>query len=179
MWRNRGHRGDALEDLLDMTHQYYHQLKLCRIDKISTPIKVVAIDDNGIITKAFFEKKSTVDFLGIIQGVCVAFDTKETNLKSLPLGNIHSHQIDYMADIEAQGGLAFIIVHFKWNDQFFLVPYDMIKHFVDSGKRRSIPYKSMLERFEIKRERSGSILNYLPTLNEYVKYKAESKGENR
>ncbi|GAU76200.1 Holliday junction resolvase RecU [Fusibacter sp. 3D3] len=176
MWRTRGHRGDALEDLLDMTHQYYHQLKLCRIDKISTPIKVVAIDDMGMITKAFFEKKSTVDFLGIIQGVCVAFDTKETNLKSLPLNNIHAHQIEYMADIEGQGGLAFIIVHFKFNDTFYLVPYEIIRNYVSSDKRRSIPYKSMIARFEIKRERGGSILNYMPTLNEYVKYKTETLG---
>ncbi len=176
MWRSRGHRGDALEMLLDMTHQYYHQLKLCRIDKISTPVKVVAIDEGGMITKGFFEKKSTVDFLGIVQGVCVAFDAKETNLKSLPLQNIHEHQMDYMSDIEEQGGLTFIIVHFKFNDTFFLVPFDVIQTYSVEGKRRSIPYNAMSERFEIKRERGGSILNYLPALNEYVKYKTEAKG---
>ena len=109
MWSKRGHRGDTLEDLLEYTHQYYHQLKLCRVDKISTPVKVVEIDGQGMVTKAFFEKKSTVDFIGIVQGVFVAFDAKETHLKSLPLSNIHTHQLDYMQDVVSQGGLAFLL----------------------------------------------------------------------
>lgn len=174
MWSSRGHRGDTLEELLNFTHDYYHQLKLCRIDKISTPVKVVAVDENGMITKGFFEKKSTVDFLGIVQGVCIAFDTKETNLKSLPLSNIHPHQIEYMKDIESQGGLAFIIVHFKFNDSYYLVPLDLISSYASCSKRRSIPYSAMKSVFNIKKERNGSILNYLPVLNEYVKYKTQS-----
>ncbi len=176
MWGKRGHRGDALEDLLFYTNQYYHQLGLCRVDKVSTPIKVVEIDSQGMVTKGFFEKKSTVDFIGIVQGVCVAFDAKETNLKSLPLGNIHEHQIDYMRDIDKQGGLAFIIIHFKFNDQYFLIPYEVLApyyHGSEASQRRSIPYRAMDERFLIKKERSGSILNYLETLNVYVKYKSE------
>ncbi len=176
MWGKRGHRGDALEELLYYTNQYYHQLGLCRVDKVSTPIKVVEIDHQGMVTKGFFEKKSTVDFIGIVQGVCIAFDAKETNLKSLPLQNIHQHQIEYMNDIDKQGGLAFIIIHFKFNDTYYLVPFELIKHFYEDSRekaRRSIPYKAMDERFAIKKERSGSILNYLETLNAYVKYKSE------
>ncbi len=179
MWGKRGHRGDALEDLLYYTNQYYHQQQLCRIDKVSTPIKVVDIDSSGMVTKGFFEKKSTVDFIGIIQGVFVAFDAKETHLKSLPLSNIHAHQIEYMCDINKQGGLAFIIIHFKFNDSYFLVPYEIIASYYVAGSsssapaRKSIPYKAMDPKFEIKKERSGSILNYLETLNTYVKYKTE------
>lgn len=173
MWGKRGHRGDALEDLLFYTNQYYHQLGLCRIDKVSTPIKVVEIDHQGMVTKGFFEKKSTVDFIGVVQGVCVAFDAKETNLKSLPLNNIHPHQVAYMQDIDKQGGLAFIIIHFKFNDSYYLVPFEIIRAFYDEGTRRSIPFKAMDERFLIKKERSGSILNYIVTMNEYVKFKSE------
>ncbi len=173
MWGKRGHRGDALEELLYYTNQYYHQLGLCRVDKVSTPIKVVEIDHQGMVTKGFFEKKSTVDFIGIVQGVCVAFDAKETNLKSLPLNNIHEHQVEYMKDIDQQGGLAFIIIHFKFNDSYYLVPFEIIRDYYLKGERRSIPFKAMNERFLIKKERSGSILNYLVTLNEYVNYKAE------
>ena len=173
MWGKRGHRGDALEELLYYTNQYYHQLGLCRVDKVSTPIKVVEIDHQEMVTKGFFEKKSTVDFIGIVQGVCVAFDAKETNLKSLPLNNIHDHQVEYMKDIDQQGGLAFIIIHFKFNDSYYLVPFEIIRDYYLKGERRSIPFKAMNERFLIKKERSGSILNYLVTLNEYVNYKAE------
>lgn len=176
MWSRRGHRGDALEELIFYTNQYYHQLGLCRIDKVSTPIKVIDIDSQGMVTKGFFEKKSTVDFIGVAQGVCIAFDAKETNLKSLPLQNIHPHQMEYMSDINKQGGLAFIIIHFKFNDSFYLVPFEVLAqyyHNKETENRKSIPYKAMNERFLIKKERSGSILNYLTTLNEYVKFKSE------
>ena len=178
MWGKRGHRGDALEELIYYTNQYYHQLGLCRIDKVSTPVKVIEIDHQGMITKGFFEKKSTVDFIGIIQGVCVAYDAKETNLKSLPLQNIHEHQMAYMCDIEKQGGLAFIIVHFKFNDTYYMVPYELLNQYYShqgAETRKSIPFKAMQSRFEIKKERSGSILNYLETLNEYVRYKSETE----
>lgn len=181
MWGKRGHRGDALEELLYYTNQYYHQLGLCRVDKVSTPIKVVEIDAQGMVTKGFFEKKSTVDFIGIVQGVCVAFDAKETNLKSLPLQNIHLHQIEYMRDIDKQGGLAFIIIHFKFNDSYYLVPYEIIAPYYNKdfvSDRKSIPFKAMNDRFLIKKERSGSILNYLATLNEYVKFKSEQEDEH-
>lgn len=178
MWSKRGHRGDALEELITYTNQYYHQLGLCRIDKVSTPIKVIDIDSSGMITKGFFEKKSTVDFIGVAQGVCIAFDAKETNLKSLPLQNIHPHQITYMEDIDRQGGLAFIILHFKFNDAFYLVPLEVLKYYYqanETSNRKSIPFKAMEDRFLIKKERSGSIINYLATLNEYVHYKEELK----
>lgn len=172
MWGKRGHRGDALEDLLTFTHEYYHSLNLCRIDKISTPVKVVEIDHLGSITKGFFEKKSTVDFIGIIQGVFVAFDAKETHLKNLPLKNIHPHQVEYMKDISQQGGLTFIITHFKFNDTYFILPYEIIDQYFYREKRKSIPYEAMMEPLEIKKIRGGSTLDYLPALNQYVQLKS-------
>jgi len=175
MWKSRGHRGDVLEELILLTHQYYHQMGLCRIDKISTPVKVITIDSQGMITKGFFEKKSTIDFIGIVQGVCIAFDAKETNLKSLPLSNIHQHQIEYMRDITKQGGLAFVITHFKFCDEYYLIPYETIQSFWDNPQKKSIPYSAMHSDFKIKKERSGSLLNYLPVLNEYIRFKKSSE----
>lgn len=171
VWKSRGHRGDVLEELILMTNDYYKSKKLGRVDKVSVPIKVIEIDHHGMITKAFFEKKSTVDFQGIIQGVGVAFDAKETTLKSLPLSNIHEHQIEFMGDITEQGGLAFLIVHFKFCDEYYLIPYEWILKYVHEEKRRSIPYKEMPKTFLIPMPVNG-ILNYLPTLNAYVCAKA-------
>jgi len=175
MWKSRGHRGDVLESLIEWTHSYYHQMGLCRIDKVSTPVKVVDIDGQGMITKAFFEKKSTIDFIGIVQGVCIAFDAKETNLKSLPLSNIHQHQIEYMSDISKQGGLSFIIVHFKFNDTYMLVPFEIINAFYKHPTKKSIPFKALPEDFVIQTERAGTLLNYLPLLNVYLDYKTHQK----
>lgn len=176
-WRSTGHRGDALEDLILLSNDYYKKHKLGRIDKVSTPIKVVDINKEGLITKGFFEKRSTVDFHGMVQGHGIVFDAKETNLKSIPLSNIHEHQIEYMKDITEQGGLAFLIVHFKFCDEFFLLPYEtLIYYFNESqkGARKSIPYKHMDSKFRIKRASNG-ILNYLPLLNVYLDFKKEFK----
>ena len=171
VWKSRGLRGDVLEELLHMTHEYYRTRRLGRVDKVSVPIKVIEIDRQGIITRAFFEKKSTVDFQGIIQGVGIAFDAKETSLKSLPLQNVHEHQIEFMRDIDEQGGLAFLVVHFKFCDEYFLVPYEWLVKYIENEKRRSIPYKEMPRQFQISMPVNG-ILNYLPALNAYVSAKA-------
>lgn len=176
-WNSRGHRGDVLEDLILLTNDYYNRTGLARVDKVHIPIKVVEIDESGLIRKAFFEKKSTVDFIGVIQGLAVAFDVKETALKSLPLKNIHLHQVEYMDSIQQQRGLAFLIVHFKFCDEYYLVPNEMVQHYYKStdqaGKRKSIPYAAMPDYFKIERASNG-ILNYLPTLNVYLTKKSES-----
>lgn len=173
VWKSRGLRGSALEDLILLTNEYYAKQKLGRVDKVSVPIKVIDMDKQGMITKAYFEKKSTVDFHGVIQGVGVAFDAKETALKSLPLKNIHSHQVEFMQDITEQKGLAFLIVHFKFCDEYYIITYEMLSHYMklgDQGHRMSIPYKAMDPELKILRDRSG-ILNYLPALNVYMQYR--------
>lgn len=171
VWRTRGLRGDAMEELIHTTNEYYRKQKLGRVDKISTPIKVVDIDANKVITKAFFEKKSTVDFMGIIQGVGVAFDVKETHQKSLPLSNIHNHQIEFMKDIDHQNGLTFIIIHFKFCDEYYLLPYEeLLVHYKNQDKRKSIPYSAMNKAFQLSISANG-ILDYLSGLNVYLDYK--------
>ncbi|MDO4799281.1 MAG: Holliday junction resolvase RecU [Bacillota bacterium] len=177
MWGKRGLRGSDLETLIEFTNEKYAKLGLCRVDKIATPVKVAEIDGNGVITRGFFEKKSTVDFIGIIQGVFVAFDAKETNLKSLPLSNIHPHQVDYMSDVIAQGGLAFLIVHFKSVHRYFLVPFSVLREYMPqgsiashAGKRKSIPFSEMDRCIEIEYCMSDHTLAYLDALNRLVTY---------
>lgn len=180
-WRTTGHRGDTLEDLITLSNDFYHKNGLCRIDKAATPIKVVEINDQGLITKGYFEKKATVDFFGVVQGIPITFDAKETDQKSLPLYNIHAHQVDYMKDFTTQRGLAFLIIHFKFCDEYYLLPFEVLHHYwCHSGKggRKSIPYTAMEERFRIPQAKNG-ILNYLPALNTYLDYKQETKEDSQ
>lgn len=174
-WKSRGHRGDVLEDLIVLTNEFYKNQGLGRIDKVHVPIKVIEIDGTGMITKAFFEKKSTVDFQGIMQGIGIVFDVKETALKSLPLSNIHLHQVEFMEDIDRQKGLSFIIIHFKFCDEYYLIPLEHLIGYYrnpNPDARKSIPYKQMDPAFKIERPVNG-ILNYLPLLNTYLDYKAK------
>ena len=54
-------------------------------------------EETRTITLAYFEKQSTVDYIGVAQGIPIAFDAKETAGKSLPLQNIHAHQMAFMS----------------------------------------------------------------------------------
>lgn len=176
-WRSRGVRGSTLEDLLVFTNDFYLKRNLARIDKVPIPIKIIDQNSDGIITKAFFEKKSTVDFIGFVQGTAIVFDAKETALDNLPFKNIHAHQVEYMKEVVFHGGLAFIIVHFKKADEYHLIPFEILeKYYIEAknGGRKSIPRLILNPDFKIHYENNG-ILNYLNILNTYVHYKKNDK----
>lgn len=169
-WRSRGHRGDLLEDLINLTNEYYRKNSFACIDKVATPIKVVKQNELGQITLAYFEKKSTVDFIGIAQKIAICFDTKETSQTSLPLQNIHKHQLEYMQNFRKHGGISFIIVHFKKTDDYYLVPLEMLEYHIkikENGGRKSISYKDFKKAYPIELL-NNQFLHYLPSINAYL-----------
>ncbi|QZY56870.1 Holliday junction resolvase RecU [Crassaminicella profunda] len=176
-WRSRGHRGDSSENEIDLTNDLYRRKKLAYIKKNPVPIKVIDIDNKGMITKGYFEQKAYVDYSGIAQGISIAFDVKETELKSLPLSNIHVHQIEDLKEHAKQGGVSFILANFKMYNEYYLIPLEILAYYYEKslqGGRKSIPYGDMDKKFQIKREFNG-IINYLPTINTYLSSKQELK----
>lgn len=170
-WNTRGLRGNTLEELINITNDVYRQKNLAIIQKIPTPITPVKISEDGKnITLAYFEKQSTVDYIGAVQGIPICFDAKETNLKSLPLNNIHIHQIEFMEDFIKQGGISFLLVSFKFCSEYFILPFDILKkYYKDSknGKRKSIPYSVFDQNLRI-HNKNGYVIHYLETLNTYL-----------
>ena len=74
-----GLRGSLLEDLINYTNQVYKKKEIAVIEKIPTPIKPVELDKKKHnISRAYFEKKSSVDYIGVAQGIPICFDAKET-----------------------------------------------------------------------------------------------------
>ena len=140
-WKTRGLRGSTLEDLINHTNESYREKKLALIQKIPTPITPIEIDKSSRhITLAYFEQKSTVDYIGAVQGIPVCFDAKECAVKTFPLQNIHPHQIKFMEEFEQQGGISFIIVHYTAMDEMYYVPFADVKKFWDrmeAGGRKS------------------------------------------
>ena len=68
-WNSRGLRGSTLEDLVNRTNEQYAEKNLALIQKIPTPITPVRMDkENRHITLAYFEQRSTVDYIGAVQG---------------------------------------------------------------------------------------------------------------
>ena len=170
-FRTRGLRGSSLEEYINMTNTKYRDHGIGLIQKIPTPIKPVELDPvNGNIKKAFFEERSTVDYIGIVQGYAICFDAKETTLKHFPLKNIHSHQLDFMRDFEKQEGIAFFILYFTVYDRMILVPYSFVRQKVDEalkGGRKSIPYEELESFYDIE-NKDGYLVHYIDALDKYI-----------
>lgn len=170
-WNTRGLRGSILEELINTTNDVYKQKKLAIIQKIPTPITPVRLSENGRnITLAYFDKQSTVDYIGAVQGIPICFDAKETKLKSLPLNNIHPHQIEFMQDFINQKGVSFLLVYFRAYEEYFLLPFQVLKQYYDAsldGGRKSIPYSAFSQELRVY-HKGGFLLHYLEPLNTYL-----------
>ena len=82
-WNSRGLRGSMLEEAVNFTNEKYSQENLALVQKIPTPITPIEIDKQSRhITLAYFEQKSTVDYIGAVQGIPVCFDAKECRTKT-------------------------------------------------------------------------------------------------
>ena len=112
-WNTRGLRGSTLEELINRTNEQYLEKNLALIQKIPTPITPVRMDkEHRQITLAYFEQRSTVDYIGAVQGIPVCFDAKECAGSTFPIQNIHEHQVVFMEQFERQGGIAFLLIYY-------------------------------------------------------------------
>lgn len=153
-WNSRGLRGSVLEESINITNEKYRQEKLALVQKIPTPITPIEIDQaNHHITLAYFEQKSTVDYIGTVQGVPVCFDAKECGTDTFPLQNIHEHQMAFMEEFEQQQGIAFFIIYFSKAEKYYYVPYRDVEVFwrrAKNGGRKSFRREELDETYEIR-----------------------------
>ncbi len=140
-WNSRGLRGSTLEEYINRTNEKYREHGLALIQKIPTPITPVNIDkDTRHITLAYFEQKSTVDYIGAVQGIPVCFDAKECHTGTFPLQNIHKHQVQFMELFEKQGGIAFFLIFFSAREAFYYLRLQKLLEFwqrMKAGGRKS------------------------------------------
>ena len=152
-WKKQhGLRGSFLEECINVSNSIYLDEGLAVVQKVPTPITPVELDSKtGTIKLAYFDQKSTIDYLGNVQGIPVAFDAKETNLEYLPLMNIHDHQIRFMRAYSKQDGLSFLIISFKKHNKVFLCPFEVLDYYWTRSKkngRKSIPYNIFNDLFK-------------------------------
>lgn len=152
-WNSRGLRGSTLEDLINMSNDKYRVSHLALVQKIPTPIKPINIDQSTRhITLAYFDQKSTVDYIGVVQGIPVCFDAKECATDTFPIQNIHVHQVEFMREFERQDGISFIIIYFSAKDEFYYIPFSDIINFwerSENGGRKSFTYSEINQDFRI------------------------------
>ena len=146
-WNSRGLRGSTLEEFLNRTNEKYLEQGLALIQKIPTPITPVQIDkEHRHITLAYFDQRSTVDYIGAVQGIPVCFDAKECNTDTFPLQNIHEHQVNFMGEFERQDGIAFLIIYYSARNTLYYMKYDELLKFwnrAKDGGRKSIRYEEL------------------------------------
>lgn len=166
-WNSRGLRGSTLEDLLNRTNEKYAENGLALIQKIPTPITPINIDkETRHITLAYFDQKSTVDYIGAIQGIPVCFDAKECHTDTFPLANVHPHQVRFMEQFEKQDGIAFILIYFTHRDEFYYLRFADLYSFwqrAEEGGRKSFRYEELNASYFLPKV-SGILVPYLQAL---------------
>ena len=169
-WKSRGLRGSVLEENINITNDKYLASNLALVQKIPTPIKPTQINDVGQITLAYFEKKSTVDYIGVVQGIPICFDAKECSGNNFSLQNIHEHQLTYMNQFEKQGGIAFVIVYFSKKDEYYYLRLETINKYFDAikkGGKHHIKYEDLDKEFFINKK-NNIYIHYLETLQKDI-----------
>ena len=136
-WNSRGLRGSTLEEMVNRTNEWYLEKGLALIQKIPTPITPVKMDkEHRHITLAYFDQRSTIDYIGAVQGIPICFDAKECVAETFPLQNIHEHQVTFMKNFERQGGIAFVLIYYSAKNVLY---YMRLKNclFFGTGRRRA------------------------------------------
>lgn len=166
-WKSRGLRGSMLEEIINITNSRYREKQLALIQKVPTPITPITIDkESKQIRLAYFEKISTVDYIGVVQGIPVCFDAKECAGDTFSLNNVHEHQIQFMKEFEEQEGIAFLLIYFKKHDLYYYLKYDMLAGFwkrAIEGGRKSFRFDELDLSYRIQLQ-NGVCVHYLEQL---------------
>lgn len=167
-WNSRGLRGLVLEEMINLTNEKYREKNLALVQKIPTSIKPVRFDkEHRHITLAYFDQKSTVDYIGAVQGIPVCFDAKECATDIFPIQNIHEHQVKFMSDFEKQGGISFLLIYFSKLGICYYLRFEKMMEFWD----RQRTGKKHFKRNELENEfqvpmKQGTFLHYLEAIQQ-------------
>lgn len=136
---SKANLGRAFEEQVERSNKMYARRGQALIIKAHTEVSVKRKGKE--LTGAAFGEKAPVDFIGLAQGVPVAFDAKSTSeLTKLPYANIAQHQIQFMHDFEKQGGRSFLLVHFNKHHETYLITFEQLTTYIASSKYKYIPY---------------------------------------
>ncbi|MDD3414308.1 MAG: Holliday junction resolvase RecU [Lachnospiraceae bacterium] len=163
-WNSRGLRGSTLEELINRTNEKYRESGLAVIQKVPTPITPIKIDkENRHITLAYFDQKSTVDYIGAVQGIPVCFDAKESATDTFSMQNIHEHQVTFMEEFEKQGGVSFFLIYYSGKNTLYYLTMERLRLFWDrslQGGRKSFRFDELDEQYFFN-QKSGILVPYL------------------
>lgn len=117
-----GNRGMEFERLIEYANARYRQSGMAMIEKQHTLCKPLR-DGNGRIASAKYEEKATVDYVGRVWNVPVAFEAKHCSGDRIALDRVQEHQRKFLSDwTRDEMGIGFVFVSFGM-ERFFVIPW--------------------------------------------------------
>lgn len=169
---NKANLGMQLEEMINLSNEYYLINDIAVIHKKPTPVQIVKVDypmrNKAKIVEAYYKTPSTTDYNGIYKGKYIDFEAKENHNKTaFPLKNIHPHQITHLRQIVKHGGIGFLIVAWNKYDEFYLITTDIIFDYWDNQDegRKSIPYSVFKEKAHLIKIGYAPRINYLDVVD--------------
>ena len=130
------------------------------------------------ITLAYFEQKSTVDYVGNVQGIPICFDAKECKTDVFPIHNIHEHQMNFMEEYEQRQGISFLIIYFSdCKYIYYYVPFkDVLFSWerAKNGGRKSFRREELDQSYRI-RFTNQIYIHYLEMLSKDLESREETE----
>lgn len=168
------HKGDTFERIINMANTTYKRKGIALVQKIPTPMKPIRRGKQ--IISAYYEEKSTLDFIGVYKGIPIAFDAKETKEENrLPLNNVQDHQIEFMKEWDKHGGIAFLLINFTKLDETYRLDWSTLKKYWEKyqenkGKRGfgSIGLNEFQCNCKKLKSRDGIMLDYLEGIEDVI-----------
>lgn len=131
-----GNRGMTFESLIEYANRRYRLEGKAMIEKQHTLCKPLR-DSTGRITSAKYEEKATVDFMGRIGAIPVAFEAKHCASDKIDLKRVEEHQCEFLRDWTKDAGtIGFILVSFELSE-IYLIPWDYWQAALDARERKA------------------------------------------
>ena len=128
-------RGLELERILINTFNQKKYKEIALIEKSPTPIQVLKNEDD-FISKAFFKRVSTLDFVGVFKTKHIEIEAKTTqNPNIFNFNNIQKHQYERIKSLIGLGALVYLIIEFKPINRFFLLNGEQTLQFYESSPK--------------------------------------------
>ena len=137
----KSNMGMHFEADIEKCCDFYREKGVADIYKRPTPIRIVKMSKEhpGMISEAYFQEKSTTDFVGIYKEKYIDFECKETIHDRVPYSMIREQQYRHLAFILKLGGIGFFLVSFKNAQEVYLMKAQVILDKVKDGSHPGFP----------------------------------------
>lgn len=139
-------KGMYIETLIEKTILYYINNDICFFEKRYLPIRITKIKNKGEIEGRLLSK-SYVDYIGLINGKFISFETKQTDGDIFLLNQLKDHQFKHLQLVNKFNGLGFLIIHFYKIDKTFLLTFPKLENLI-ANKIKKLSVETLLKNID-------------------------------